>query len=66
MDVHGLVKELVGVTCQCGKTKATNQTFCRSCYFSLPDGIRLKLYNGIGNGYEGAYQEAVTLLEKDG
>jgi hypothetical protein len=38
------------------------QTFCRKCYYRLPQSLRTRLYNRFGEGYEEAYAEAVKRL----
>lgn len=60
--MHGLMRELAGNICHCGKPKVPRQTFCRSCYYRLPAAMRAALYRRMGEGYEEAYAAAVTLL----
>lgn len=62
LDTRELVRELAGNRCQCGLTKNKGQTFCRHCYFKLPRDICLTLYRRIGEGYEEAYQAAISRL----
>jgi hypothetical protein len=57
-----LLAELRGVTCRCGATKRPATTFCPSCYFSIPRPLRTDLYRLFGEGYEAAYDRAVTFL----
>lgn len=63
LDTINLIRELAGDKCRCGKAKRPKQTFCRSCYFSLPEPMRAALYDRIGEGYEQAYGNAVAHLE---
>lgn len=63
-DVWELVKELRGKRCRCGAKKRERETFCKSCYYSLPGDKRHALYARIGAGYEGAYASAVEYLEQ--
>lgn len=58
-----LVRELVGTTCRCGRSKIEKRTFCATCYWSLPKDVRKRLYSRIGEGYEEAYAEAAELLD---
>ena len=58
-----LIEELRGTDCRCGKPKKERETFCKSCYFSLPPDLRNRLYKGIGEGYEAAYAVAANLLD---
>ncbi|HEV8639407.1 MAG TPA: hypothetical protein VG370_34800 [Chloroflexota bacterium] len=62
MTTDGLIRELVGTVCRCGRPKAHRQTFCKPCYFALPPPVRAALYRGIGEGYEEAYADAVAAL----
>ena len=39
------------------------QTFCRRCYFALPQDMRKRLYRLVGDGYEQAYDGAVEFLQ---
>ena len=59
-----LIKELRGTICRCGSEKGTRMTFCRPCYFSLSKPQQMALYKQLGDGYEEAYADAVTTLEK--
>lgn len=54
--------DLKQTSCRCGAGKAPLRTFCRECYYSLPEPIRKALYKRIGQGYEGAYSEALKYL----
>ena len=56
--------EIRGVECQCGNFKRSKQTFCRSCYSKLPINMQNDLFKTIGDGYEEAYDQAVTFLKK--
>lgn len=59
-----LIAELRGGLCRCGAAKQPRQTFCRSCYFTLPAKMRSALYRRIGEGYEQAYQAAADHLDQ--
>ena len=63
MDQIQLVEELRGTKCRCGAAKTSRQTFCRTCYFTLPKKKRMALYRPVGGGYEEAYQQAVKELD---
>jgi len=57
-----LIRELNSKTCQCGGTKNTHMSFCRKCYSSLPKDLKKRLYCRIGDGYEEAHSEAMSIL----
>ena len=59
-----LIKELMGPKCRCGKAKGHGDTFCRGCYYVLPESMRPTLYRRIGEGYEDAYERACTVLDR--
>lgn len=63
-DTHALIKELAGDKCRCGKAKKPQRTFCRQCYFILPQAMRTRLYDRVGEGYELAYRNAVEHLDQ--
>jgi len=58
-----LIRELRGNVCRCGKPKQPKQTFCRKCYFSLPEEKRQALYSRVGEGYAEAYEDAICELD---
>ncbi len=58
-----LLIQLAATECRCGQSKAKAQSFCRSCYFSLPQAMRQSLYKRIGQGYEEAHAAAVKSLD---
>lgn len=64
MTNRELVSELQGRRCRCGKEKNRSQTFCRACYFLLPEPMRKALYRRLGQGYEEAYQAAVDYFNR--
>ena len=55
-------KELRSNECFCGKTKKRGYSFCIGCYRDLPGELQGALYKRIDDGYEQAYEEAVTWL----
>lgn len=59
-----LIRELCGTKCRCGKSKARGKSFCYSCWQKLPPNQRGRLYNPVGQGYEAAYEWAVSILEE--
>ena len=66
VDRKAIVAELRGDRCRCGSTKARGQTFCRTCYFLIPPSTRKRLYERIGEGYEGAYRDCCEYLDEKG
>ena len=74
--VHAIIKkdgrstnwyyeQLWGNECLCGKPKKKGQSFCYGDFKELPREMQQALYNLIGQGYEAAYEEAVTFLERE-
>lgn len=57
-----LAAELAGIECRCGNPKEPKRTFCRKCYYRLPERLRVALYRRIGEGYEQARDEAGAFL----
>jgi hypothetical protein len=62
-DAQFLLKELKSEECACGEYKKSGNSFCYSCYKSLPDDMQKDLYKRFGNGYEEAYEEAYQWLK---
>ncbi len=54
--------ELLSTECYCGAEKKFKETFCRPCYFRLPEDMRTDLYKRMGRGYEEAVNAAKELL----
>jgi hypothetical protein len=61
-EVKFYLREFISEECQCGKYKKSQMSFCYPCYKSLPRDLQRNLYNRLGNGYEEAYDEALTYL----
>lgn len=47
----------------CARRKSPMQSFCRSCYFKLPEKARRELYKSMADGYAEIYDEAKELLK---
>ena len=58
------LKELRSDECFCGREKDPGKSFCWRCYKRLPRDLQAALYGRIGNGYEGAYDEAAEWMEE--
>ena len=56
---------LVSEECLCGKTKLRSNSFCYSCYKSLPVEMQRALYRGLGRGYEQAVDAATVWLRRN-
>ena len=57
------LRELGEAKCAaCGAAKNPKQSFCRTCYFKLPQAMRLKLYKTFSEGYGTNYDEAKEWL----
>lgn len=63
MDRGAVVKALLAQECTCGRKKKPRQSFCRHCYFKLPEYMRKLLYQKMFDGYEQAYANAIEYLE---
>ncbi len=60
-----LVRSLRSHVCPaCRGLKRAWNTLCPGCYRSLPYGLRMDLYNRLGQGYREAIQAAFARLEK--
>ena len=46
----------------CGRPKKRGQSLCYHCYSSLPHHMQQALWQRIGDGYEEAFEEAVSWL----
>ena len=57
------LRELGSDTCICGSRKARGQSFCRECFFALPQGLRNRLYLTISEGYAEVHDEAKDYLK---
>jgi tRNA(Ile2) C34 agmatinyltransferase TiaS len=42
----------------CNRQKDDFKSFCRRCYFALPEDMKKALYRRFGHGYEEAHEEA--------
>lgn len=64
-DTVALVESLRSTECPaCGGSKFRRQSFCRTCYRSLPANIRANLYLLVGDGYEEAFDAAMDHVER--
>ncbi len=53
------LRELKSENCAaCERPKESGQSFCKSCYFSLPPRTRNALYAAMSDGYASIYDEA--------
>jgi hypothetical protein len=58
-----ILSELKSETCYCGSPKKSRETFCKRCYFLLPNRLRRALYSQWGSGYVEAYVVARNYLK---
>ena len=67
-ELHGTFKELVSNICAaCSSAKKPRQSFCYSCYKSLPLAMQQSLWARFGSGYEKNYHAAKDwLIQKHG
>jgi hypothetical protein len=49
----------------CRDVKDINKSFCHSCYYTLPSGMRRALYKRFGEGYEEAFNMALAHLDPE-
>lgn len=61
-----LVDDLQSITCICGRSKRSGESLCRTCYYALPQKIRMRLYDRIGEGYAEAFEAAENYLREEG
>ncbi len=61
-DRRFYLDELASDECFCGRGKQSGRSFCYGCYKSLPPEMQKALWQRMGDGYEGAYDEAVAWL----
>lgn len=64
METRQALDDLLSTNCQCGKSKASRKSHCRTCYFKLPPAMRSALYRKIREGYEEAYAESLAYLAR--
>lgn len=57
-----VLRQFISTLCVCGAEKETRRSFCRSCYFRLPEAMRTALWKRIGHGYHEAYRAACHWL----
>ena len=58
--------ELHGEECVCGAWKKSMFSLCFACYHTLPPDMQKELWKRIGDGYEEAYDAAITWLKEEG
>ena len=59
-----LISSLASELCPaCGRVKRQRNTFCFPCYRSLPRPMQTDLHCRVGEGYERAFQAAISYLE---
>ena len=56
------IEVLKGNGCQCGRPKYRGKALCFHCYKLLPRDLQADLYKSIGNGFEEAYEQAISYL----
>lgn len=61
-DHRFYIETLKGDECLCERWKRRGMAFCYGCYKKLPTEMQRALYQPIGRGFEGAYNEAVAYL----
>lgn len=54
--------EVAKEVCRCGESKRPGRTFCKKCYYKLPDELRDRLYQRKGRVL--TYRESIAVLDK--
>lgn len=57
--------DLFSEKCICGNKKQVKQSFCKTCYFELPQNMRYNLYKTFDDGYAEIYDEAKDYLKNE-
>jgi hypothetical protein len=65
-DIKFYLQELNSEECACGAWKKPKLSFCFACYHALPKDMQRDLYSRLGDGYENAYDEAISWLKEEG
>ncbi|MHA2065065.1 MAG: hypothetical protein ACXABY_11880 [Candidatus Thorarchaeota archaeon] len=52
--------------CVCEAWKKKRYSFCYSCYHALPLDMRNDLWQKMGEGYQEAYDAAISWLKEEG
>jgi len=64
-DMRFYLDSLMSNGCLCEGKKQRGHSFCWRCYNELPAQMKRALYRRIGDGYEEAYEDAVTWLQRN-
>ncbi len=59
-----ILRKLLGTECECGKSKRSRFSHCRTCFFKLPSDLRKRLYKAMGEGYEEAFADSLKFLKQ--
>lgn len=62
MNRQTILTDLGSTRCRCGSAKRPRRSVCRSCWALLTEAEQRALYRRFGNGYEAAYEAALTSL----
>lgn len=58
-----IMRDFLSTVCSiCTGQKQKNQSFCRNCFYRLPEEMRRSLYKRFGMGYEQAFEAAQAFL----
>lgn len=60
------IRELNALFCFCGGQKEPTRSFCRRCYFLLPNKLRRGLYKTLSDGYAEHYDACKDWLRIEG
>jgi len=59
------IRMLASEECFCDREKKHGYAFCYDCYKQLPPEMQKALYQLVGQGFEGAYEDAVKWLSEN-
>jgi hypothetical protein len=65
-DIKFYLQELNSEECACGAWKKPKFSLCFACYHALPKDMQTDLWSRLGDGYEEAYDAAITWLKEEG
>ena len=64
MDDRRAAELLLSTECpSCGGTKEPRRSFCKDCYFRLPQPLHNALWKRLGTGYTRAFNRALEQLK---
>lgn len=62
MRTIDILADLISTRCRCGSPKKPRRSVCVDCWRILSEVEQRALYRKVGQGYEAAYEKAITVL----